>query len=81
MKVSQRVSALLSGHVIMTDGHDTRTDRQMDGQGNYYRASADFVWRGPNDDYHDHNNIVNKILREFQVNLSLSLSHDDVHKK
>ena len=31
MKISQRVSALLSGHEIMTYGQtDTRTDRQTD---------------------------------------------------
>ena len=34
---SQRVFALLSGHEIMTD---RRTDRQPDGQGDYYRASG-----------------------------------------
>ena len=41
MKVFQRVSELLNGHETMTDG-------QTDGQGDYYRASSNFVWRGPN---------------------------------
>ena len=27
---------------------DEQTGGQMDGQGDYYRASADFVWRAPN---------------------------------
>ena len=31
-----------------TRNHDGRTDGQTDGQGDYYRASVDFVWRGPN---------------------------------
>ena len=30
-----------------TRNHDRRTDRQTDRQDDYYRASADFVWRGP----------------------------------
>ena len=34
-----------------TRNDDGRTDGQTDGQGDYYRASADFVWRGPNKDY------------------------------
>ena len=43
MKISQRVSALLSGHEIMTYGQtDTRTDGHTDGQGDLCRASADF---------------------------------------
>ena len=35
MKISRRVFYLLPGHEIMTDG---RTDRQTDGQGDYYRT-------------------------------------------
>ena len=50
MKISQRVSEILSGYEIMTDRlTDGWTDRQMDGQAENYRASADFVWRGPNE--------------------------------
>ena len=44
MKLSQTASELLSGHEIMMDGQ-SETD---DGQGDYYRASADFAWGGPN---------------------------------
>ena len=46
MKISPRVSELLCGHEIITE---RLTDRQTDRQGDYFRASADFVWRGPND--------------------------------
>ena len=43
MKISKRVSELLGGHEIMTDG-------RTDGQGDYYSAQADFVLRGHNKD-------------------------------
>ena len=47
MKISQRVSELLSGNKIMMD---RQKDRQIDRQGDYCsdRASADFIWWGPN---------------------------------
>ena len=46
MKISQRVSELLSGHKIVTRGQiDGRPDRQTDGQSDYYKVSADFVRR------------------------------------
>ena len=49
MKISQRVSELCSGHEIRADGHmGGWTDRQTDGQGDYYRVSADFIKRVPN---------------------------------
>ena len=47
MKISQRISELLSGNKIMMY---RQKDRQIDRQGDYYsdRASADFIWWGPN---------------------------------
>ena len=41
MKISQRVSELLRGYEIMTDGQtdgQRQTDGQMEGQGDYYRS-------------------------------------------
>ena len=54
MKISLTVLELLSGHEMMTDG---RTDKQTDGQGDYYRASADFVWWGPNNNDYQFDNL------------------------
>ena len=50
VKISITVSELLSGHEVMTDGRTGRqTEGQTDGQGDNYRTSADFDWRGPNE--------------------------------
>ena len=42
MKISQTFFELLPGQEIMMEG-------QTDGQSDSYRASADFVWCGPNE--------------------------------
>ena len=39
-----------------TDTQSLQMDRQMDRQGVYYRASIDFVWKGPN--YSDHHCVI-----------------------
>ena len=51
MKISQMVSELLSGQEIITMDRwtDRLTDIQIDGQGKYCRAFADFDCRGPNE--------------------------------
>ena len=45
MKIFESVSELLSGHEIKID---IQTYKRTNGQGDYYRAPADFVWWGPN---------------------------------
>ena len=50
---------------------DRQMDRQMDGQGDYYRASANFVWRGPHKMY---------LLSNFRHHLDLVSTHSDSDK-
>ena len=54
-------------------------DGQMDGQGDYYRTSTDFVWQGPNKSFYqisidihvDFINILLLLYKYVYVNLGL----------
>ena len=68
-EISQSVSELWPGHKKLTD-------RQTDGQGDYYRASAYFVWRalmkklGPGQHFPHYKSMGKYFIAQGQVTLT-----------
>ena len=64
-KYLKKISHAVSG---LWPGHEKLMDRQTDKQGDYYRASADFVWRGPNE------SLLGPHARELVLSCSCSIN-------